>query len=193
MIRTSYDVRFFARAARRLSCDQFRRNAVELLVHELSRRRLRRELVRRREQEALEVRRPALGQELRRHPGRARRQRSVPSRRETGLDVPPGLRDLVDLADPGRHLLAREPLREDDRAASSAAAPPASVAVWPRSPPPRIAQADPTRIASTPRTKASATSRRRKIRPCEAFARCRRGGRGGGVMVVGSSTIPGSS
>jgi hypothetical protein len=59
------------------------------------------------------------------------------------------------------------------------------------SPPPRIAQAEPTRIASTPRTKASATTRRRKIRPCEAFARWRRGG--GGVTAVGSSTIPGSS
>src|SRR5215204_7621203 len=31
MIRTSYAVRFFARAARRLSCDQLRRNAVSCL------------------------------------------------------------------------------------------------------------------------------------------------------------------
>ena len=59
--------------------------------------------------------------------------------------------------------------------------------------PPRIAQAEPTRIASRPTTKASAITRRRKIRPCEVFARWRRGGRGGGVTVVGSSTIPGNS
>ena len=84
---------------------------IKLVLHELCRGRLREELVRRREEEALD--RPHLGVKAGRYPRLARR-RDVPGTREVDSDLALVVRDLRDRGNPLGHLLARESFREHD-------------------------------------------------------------------------------
>ena len=113
MIRTSYGVRFLDFAYERSTCLPVLLKAWSCCLTSWLRRRLRLELIRRREEEALE--RPALAvARERRRKLRAGRRREVGLRRELRVDLPLLAGDLVDRLDPRGHLLPREALREDD-------------------------------------------------------------------------------
>ena len=86
---------------------------LELPVHQLARGRLLHEVVRRREEEALELAPLVVAGELARDL-RAGRGCKVGPRRELRVDLPLAARDLVHGLDPLGHLRAREALREDD-------------------------------------------------------------------------------